>query len=739
MSDRVRTPGVAVLAATALAAGALWLLGATSAAAPALERSPPTAAYDFFAYYRPNAEYAFARLGHGDLPLWNPVQSLGLPFLATLQTGVLYPPNWLHVLVPAQPAFAALAALHVALAAVFAAGLAGALGAGRIGAAAAGLLYAFSVPVLGAVWTPNTLYTAAWLPAVLWAILRAARRPTLATAAVLALAVALQALAGWPYTLVMTVVAGLALGGLALVARARAEGRLPVASGVALALGAIAGALLAAPQLLPASELVRRSVRAFGTLAEGEAILVAGPHAPGPFLRTLLEHGLNDGIPGFVALALALAAPFVAPRGQRLLVAGLVAVAALALVVSFGDATPVYGWLRVLPLLGDFRFPFRWRLVSTLALTVAAGVAVTALAMRAGRRASWVALGLAVLVVLPAARIALRGQIPFPRASTGARPLAAERVLATLASRRAPGDRDRVLWQTTVETAWADKLGQATGIPALQDLEPVTPAASARFLTFLQGGEASTRDVRVAQGGGARYEGTVPFYGWVGLPEEGARAVLLDLASVRHVVSLRPPAWLVERMPELGEAPPGGFGLFENARALPFARRVVGAEAEPADPQAALERLASPSFDPATTVLLAPLPPALAPGSGDASPDAGETVVERADAEWIEVRTRGRRAAALVVHDADFPGWEATVDGAPASILRANTVFRAVLVPPGEHRVVMRYRPRSFQIGVALAASTLLAGGLALAVRRSGRAAPAPRATDRKSPPPSGG
>lgn len=293
----------------------------------------------------------------------------------------------------------------------------------------------------------------------------------------------------------------------------------------------------------------------------------------------------------------------------------MVVLAALALAISFGDATPVYGWLRALPLLGDFRFPFRWRLVSTLALAVCAGVAVTALAARTGRRAPVVALGLAALAVLPAAGIALRGQLPFPRGSATVRPLAAERVLAALASRRAPGDRDRVLWHTTAETAWADKLGQATGIPALQDLEPVTPAASARFLTFLQAGEASTRDARVAQGGGARYEGTVPFYGWVGLPEDGARAGLLDLASVHSVVSNRPPAWLVERMPEVGAAPLGGLGLFANERALPFARRVVGAEAEPTDPQAALERLVSPSFDPVTTVLLEPLPPALAAGS----------------------------------------------------------------------------------------------------------------------------
>jgi hypothetical protein len=36
----------------------------------------------------------------GTLPLWNPFTFAGMPFLATTQPGVLYPPNWLFAILP---------------------------------------------------------------------------------------------------------------------------------------------------------------------------------------------------------------------------------------------------------------------------------------------------------------------------------------------------------------------------------------------------------------------------------------------------------------------------------------------------------------------------------------------------------------------------------------------------------------------------------------------------------------
>ncbi len=267
-----------------LVMGGLWWAFGTVEKLPALEAHVPPGLFDFLAYYRPNAHYAFSRMAAGDLPLWNPQQGFGMPFLATLQTGVLYPPNWLHLILPVQLAYAVLAAFHLGLAAALASALAGALGASGWGAVAAGLLFGGSSWLLGALWSPPTLYSAAWLPGVLLAIDRIIERPDPRRAAALAAVVAMQALTGWPYVLLMTALAAGLFAAGSLIEVTLREQRVPVARALALAAGAVGGILLAAPQLLPAAELVSHSSRALGVLDENQTVLLTSQHDPGQFL-----------------------------------------------------------------------------------------------------------------------------------------------------------------------------------------------------------------------------------------------------------------------------------------------------------------------------------------------------------------------------------------------------------------------------------------------------------------------
>ena len=105
----------------------------------------------------------------------------------------------------------------------------------------------------------------------------------------------------------------------------------------------------------------------------------------------------------------------------------------------------------------------------------------------------------------------------------------------------------------------------------------------------------------------------------------------------------------------------------------------------------------------------------------EAAPDprfvAHARLLEESSSE-LTIETQSSGPAMLVLRDAYYPGWKATVDGAPAPILPADLASRAVPVPPGAHRVELRFEPGSFRLGAALSAGSLvLLALLLLAVR----------------------
>ncbi len=66
------------------------------------------------------------------------------------------------------------------------------------------------------------------------------------------------------------------------------------------------------------------------------------------------------------------------------------------------------------------------------------------------------------------------------------------------------------------------------------------------------------------------------------------------------------------------------------------------------------------------------------------------------------------RRALLVFPVPDYPGWSAVVDGISADIVLADTTLAAVVVPPGEHVVELRFRPE----GIASAAVVFAITGI---------------------------
>lgn len=78
------------------------------------------------------------------------------------------------------------------------------------------------------------------------------------------------------------------------------------------------------------------------------------------------------------------------------------------------------------------------------------------------------------------------------------------------------------------------------------------------------------------------------------------------------------------------------------------------------------------------------------------------------------------RAPRMVVFsEAEFPGWQVTIDGKPAELARFEGVFLAVRVPPGSHEILFKFTSRTFQIGLCLTVTTMIAMGLFWLKRRS--------------------
>jgi hypothetical protein len=162
----------------------------------------------------------------------------------------------------------------------------------------------------------------------------------------------------------------------------------------------------------------------------------------------------------------------------------------------------------------------------------------------------------------------------------------------------------------------------------------------------------------------------------------------------------------------------GDVKVYQNVQALPRAY-VTGQVAVAADDAAALAALADPSFEPAGQVVLLAEELAAAglleQAAQLASPTAGAIVeVVSYQPEQAELDVALDAPGALVLADTWYPGWQVTVDGEPAALLRANYLFRAVLLPAGQHSVLFEYRPATLSrgAGISLAAALVLLGAV---------------------------
>jgi hypothetical protein len=123
------------------------------------------------------------------------------------------------------------------------------------------------------------------------------------------------------------------------------------------------------------------------------------------------------------------------------------------------------------------------------------------------------------------------------------------------------------------------------------------------------------------------------------------------------------------------------------------------------DEDTAATKIAAPDFDYWATAVVTGRT-GLGTGFELSSRERAEVIGRTANALTVTVTAEAERL--LVVVDADYPGWTAQIDGVPTKVYPTNVALRGLIVPPGTHTVVMRFRPPVALVCAAISALTLI-------------------------------
>jgi hypothetical protein len=675
-------------------------------------------------------------LRSGDPPFWNPLSFGGQPFLSNGSSAVLYPPRLLAaLLLSPSGAHDLLSAFHV-----FGAGLAMFLLCRqlRIGTEAC---------LLGATSWMFASFNLAWLhlevvapvTVLLPLSLLLVRRAVVAPGAgnVLGAAVVLGTTLVSGHLLFMAAVWAVAISyGVACLAGAafRAErarrGREFIRSGSRLVAVAVGGTALFACVLLPTALTIRASNRRpltyeevhKGVRSEPRVLLnLFRPPALPVTERTMNREMVFVGTAAGVLALLGALRRGPAPALGRTMAAGVLLLALDTPLLRIAYAL-VPGFTLFRPL-GRLFFLLNF----ATALLAAAGLdAVVAAVQRRRRRWSegpagpssrrvWLASAfhqavIPALVLVNAAQLVSYGRAvnpPFhPRTEALLFPKtpllrAANKHVRTFKGRLLP-IRDATLEGNFSPPTLYGAQHMIFGLPSAGGYDSVVPERSLHVWLIVAG--VPVEQVLQNPGVGAYVSDfLVSRVRFELLPRLGVTAIVAPPGIQRS------PYWSRTEPLRLQREYKGPDGQLYRIEASPGAVWLASRASLVDTPGDALRRLADPAFDFRREVILLRSETSSAPGVAYETAATGYARVESKTNNRLLVGVGSSRGGWLVVPDTWDRGWRATLDDRPAAVLQANYAFRAVQVPPGEHRVEMRYVPVGLLPGLSCSAAVALA------------------------------
>ena len=719
--------------------------------------------FGFFAY--PLAHFQREAFWRGEIPLWNPYNNCGIPFLAQWNTMPLYPGALIYLLLPLTWSLSFFCLAHQWFAGLGAYFLARRWTGNNFAAAFAGVVFAFNGLTLNLLMWPSHIATFAWMP---WVVLAGERawREGGKMIFLAALAGAMQMLAGGPETIMFT---WLLLSAMLLLDLARREQpRLKTAFRFSLIVLLVAA--LAAAQLLPFLDLAAHSQREPGFADTRWALPAWGwanylvPMAFGSIwhMGVFFQYDqawTSSYYLGTGAVLLALLGAWKARERRAWLLA---AAGVVALAFAFGDQTVVVRWLRqVIPQLTMTTYPVKYVLLVTFIAPLLAAFALARVQrsetesqksesenpttrFRPLTPVSVTALA-AVLLAIIAAILVWAWRFPFPTDDTRATLLnGLTRAAFLIASagllvamirttnpvwrRFAPVALLLVAWldvltheptQNPTVAPWIYEPGLARAKLAMQP-QPVvgesrvmaTSFADKKFMEFSMSKPQDNFIVkRLGFFADCNLLDDVPKVG-------GFFSLLPRECGEFHLVLARATnASLGGVLDFLGvsqiTAPEKFFDWEPRTNAHPLI--TAGQRPVFLDDANALWSLVTPQFDGSKFVFLPPEAKSLVTVTNQT---VARVTGWRFGAERAEAEVEAEAPSLVVVAQTYYHRWQAFVDDKPVPLLRANYAFQAVQIPAGKHRVRLAYVDRGFQIGAGISLVALAICGAGLAVRR---------------------
>jgi hypothetical protein len=687
--------------------------------------------------YLPWRIFVVESVRSGLIPLWNPYQFCGTPFLANLQSTLLYPLNLLFLITGARHGFGVSAIIHLALGGLFTYGFLRALDLRRPAALLGALIVMFNGYTVSWLEYPTlSLWVFMWLPAILLCYERSLRQPRSLWPIALTLTIAMQFLGGHLQVSSYVVIAFLIYVAVRCVVRrgdpfgSPVPPPVPTPRTILLALiPLILGLALAAGQILPTLELAGLS----GRVAHGSKGALSTAFPLTHFVLYLVPNFFGNPVDynywGYYrdqtafnffetacyvgVLPLFLAAWSLRWRREPAFwfFAVLVLFAVLAAIGS-----PVYYLLYYLA--PGFRELAGLGRVLCLAAFGLAGLAALGLdsllqqTESAPPRAAFLFGALAIAAAWGAYLIhqplvaALDPKSRFPQYQTRQFFYFIVLVVATsliIALRSRAKLRPPWFAAAAIGILIADLFGFGFNFNPYMPASMAYPetdstrwieqnighdrftSLAAHGLDWMPANAAMAFGLRDIHGSDSlRVRSS---FDLVSPPGKGQaeypapNSPLMDQLGVRYLMTRQELSrkW---KLAHNADAP-----IYENTAAQPRARVSSGTNrAGQACPERSRRELAS---CPVTFTRDAP--------------------------DAITLTLDSQQAGQLTLTDSYYPGWRAWVDGRPAPITRYRDAFRSITVPAGKHTIEMRYEPATFRIGlfISLLALALLTAAAA--------------------------